>query len=350
LLTFSPSPERFLVEEIPAYTPAGEGEHTYLWIEKRDLTTPQAIARLASALGVRDRDVGYAGLKDKRATTRQWVSLPRVELDRARAVTSPELRVLEAARHGNKLRVGHLRGNRFEVVLTDDDPAAAGDAAAGAGALAERLRTLAETGVPNRFGEQRFGVAGDNAAVGMAILRGERNERDHRRRRILLSAAQSAVFNRVLERRAESGGLRLVRPGDVLQKTASGGLFVSEDPSVDQPRVDAGEVVPTGPLPGGREVEPPVGSPARALEDAALADVGATRDEFARAGRDLPGARRAVVLAVTLGEPAVVIEPAEPGRFAVRLRFTLPAGGYATVVVAELGATQPGPSSHGRTT
>lgn len=335
-----------MVEEIPAYTPVGDGEHTFLWIEKRDLTTPQAIARLAAAFGVRDRDVGYAGLKDKRATTRQWVSLPRVDLEQARAFATPELRVLEASRHGNKLRVGHLRGNRFEVVLTEDDPSAAATPELAVASLAERWRALAAAGVPNRFGEQRFGASGDNAAVGLAILRGERKERDHRRRRLLLSAAQSAVFNRVLERRAAAGGLRLVIAGDVLQKTATGGLFVSEDPAVDQPRVDAGEVVPTGPLPGEREIGPPPGTAAHDIEDAALADVGASRDDFARAGRDLPGARRPFVLPVTLGDPPFTVEPSPPSVIAVRLRFSLAAGGYATVVIGELGASLvPGPSA-----
>jgi len=346
VLAFSPSVDRFVVEEIAAYEPVGEGEHTFLWIEKRDLTTPQAIGLLAAILGVGDRDVGYAGMKDKRATTRQWVSVPRVEPERALEVVTPELRVLAASRHGNKLRVGHLRGNRFELVLTDDAPAGPEAALEALASVRERLHSLAELGVPNRFGEQRFGAAGDNAATGLAILRGERKERDHRRRRLLLSAAQSAVFNRVLERRAATGGLRLVREGDVLQKVATGGLFVSETPAVDQARVDAGEVVPTGPLPGGREIEPPPGTAARALEDEALLDVGATRADFERAGRDLPGDRRPVVISLTLGDPPLALEPGAAAASAVRLRFSLPAGAYATVVVAELGLAPTSPATN----
>jgi tRNA pseudouridine13 synthase len=331
VLAFDPSPERFVVEEIPAYAPSGAGEHTFLWIEKRGLTTLDAIRRVAAALGVDARDVGYAGLKDRHALTRQWLSVPRVDPEKARAaLASPELAVLEAQRHGNKLRLGHLHGNRFEVVLAGP---AAPDAPSEIESLRARLEVLAASGIPNRFGEQRFGAAGDNAAAGLAILRGERRERDHRRRRLLLSAAQSAVFNRTLELREASGGLVRVRAGDVLQKIASGGLFVCEDPAVDQPRVDAGELCPTGPLPGGREKEPPPGTEARALEDQALHDVGATREDFARAGRDLPGARRPLRIAVTLGEPPLALEPAPPGMSAVRLRFTLPAGSYATEVV-----------------
>jgi tRNA pseudouridine13 synthase len=322
--SFRASPETFVVEEIPAYRPVGTGSHTFVWIEKRDLNTHEAIRRLASALGVRERDVGHAGLKDRHATTRQWLSLPDVAPEAALAANVEGLRVLEAGRHGNKLRVGHLRGNRFEVVLTEVAP---GEAAA----LETALRGLAANGIPNRYGEQRFGVGGDNVTTGLAILRGQRTERDPRRRQLLLSAVQSAVYNRALELRQSRGLLLRVLVGDVLQKRASGGLFVSTDPAVDQPRVDAGEVIPTGPMPGNREIEPPEGSAARALEDEALAAVGVTRAEIATAGRDLPGARRAVTVPLALEEPAIVDEGDR-----VRLRFTLPSGSYATVVLEAL--------------
>lgn len=330
-LTFVPSPERFVVEELAAYEPVGEGEHVYLWIEKRGISTMDAVKRLADRLGADARDVGYAGLKDRHATTRQWISVPRVDPERALEIREPDLAVLEARRHGNKLRTGHLRGNRFEVVVTI--------AAADEAELRARLAALAAGGVPNRYGEQRFGAAGDNAASGLALLRGERRERNHRLRKLLMSAAQSAVFNRALELRAAApGGLRAVRAGDVLQKVASGGLFITEDVALDQTRVDAGELVITGPLPGGREKEPPPGSPARALEDEAMAAVGATHEDFARAGRDLPGARRPLLVPLTLGDPPVQPEPAAPGQdgVALRLRFSLPAGSYATVVIDAL--------------
>jgi tRNA pseudouridine13 synthase len=333
VLTFTPSPETFVVEEIAAYEAAGAGEHTYLWVEKRGVTTMDAARRLARLLDVDARDVGYAGLKDRNAVTRQWMSVPRVDPERARLISEPDLRVLEVARHGNKLRTGHLRGNRFELIVGIEAGGAAFDS------LCARLAALAMSGVPNRFGEQRFGAAGDNATAGLAILRGERREQDRRLRNLLLSAAQSAVFNRVLERRA-ADGLAVVRAGDVLQKVASGGLFVTEDVETDQLRVNAGELAITGPLPGGREKEPPVGTPARAVEDAALADMGATREDFGRAGRDLPGARRPFLVPLGLGDPAVQPEPAtaSPNGVSVRLRFSLPAGSYATVVVAALSA------------
>jgi tRNA pseudouridine13 synthase len=329
VLTFTPSPDRFVVEEIPAYAPTGDGGHTFLWLEKRGLTTFDAIARIAKALGAAARDVGYAGMKDKQATTRQWLSVPALDPERAQSFADADIRVLAAARHPHKLRLGHLRGNRFEVVLTgtaSDDEVAA---------LRARFDELSARGVPNRYGEQRFGADAANAARGLALLRGERHERDKRKRRLLLSALQSAVFNRALELRATRGALTDVLLGDVLKKTDTGGLFVSTEPDVDQRRVAAGELLPTAPLPGGREVEPPPGTPARALEDEAIAAVGATREDFARAGREMPGARRPVLLG--LSETGVSDEPTTDGSTrAVRLRFTLPAGGYATVVVAAL--------------
>jgi tRNA pseudouridine13 synthase len=325
---FTSAPETFFVEEMPAYLPAGEGPHTFVWIEKRGLTTFEALARLAGALGVQARDVGYAGMKDRNATTRQWLSLPAVEPSLAAAVEVDGLRVLEARRHRNKLRVGHLHGNRFEVVLRELVP---GESEG----LRAQLLHIAGYGLPNRYGHQRFGSAGDNVQIGIEILRGSRRERDARRRKLLLSAVQSAVFNRALDLRASSGGLRLVRLGDVLQKTDTGGSFVCEDPERDQARVDAGEIIPTAPLPGSRAMEPPAGTPARALEDQALADIGLGPAELAQSGRDLPGARRPVVTRVTLGEPPIQEECDGPGT--LRLAFSLPAGSYATVLLEALG-------------
>jgi tRNA pseudouridine13 synthase len=329
VLTFTPSPDRFVVEEIPAYTPTGEGTHTFLWLEKRGLTTFDAIARIAAAFGVAARDVGYAGLKDKQATTRQWVSVPGLEPDRALTLAGDDLTVRAAARHPHKLRMGHLRGNRFEVLLTgsagDDEVAT----------LRARFADASANGVPNYYGGQRFGADAANAARGLAILRGERHERDKRKRKLMMSALQSAVFNRTLELRATRGPLTRVIPGDVLKKTDTGGLFASTEPEVDQRRVDAGELIPTAPMPGGREIEPPPGTAAYALEEEAITAVGATRADFTRLGRDLPGARRPVLL--RLADTAFSEEPAgDPALRAVRLRFTLPAGGYATVVVSSV--------------
>jgi len=325
---FVSSPETFVVEEIPAYPPSGEGEHAYLWIEKQNLTTLEAVNRLSHVLGVDARDVGYAGMKDRRATTRQWLSVLGVEVERARAAVVDGMRILAADRHKNKLRVGHLRGNHFEVVL---DELAQGEA----DSMAAMLQRLSDTGLPNRYGHQRFGSAGDNLAMGLEVLRGTRREPDGRRRKLLLSAVQSAVFNRVLELRAAEGGLLSVREGDILEKVGSGGQFVCDDVGLDQARVDAGEVVPTGPLPGGHVRAPAPNTAARTLEDRAVGELGIAPGELEQVGRVLPGARRPVVVRITLGQPAVSTEDDR-----LRLRFTLPPGSYATVVLDALGVSQ----------
>ena len=327
MATFVPGVENFVVEEIQAYLPVGIGEHTFCWIEKRDLTTHEAIRRLGRALGVNDRDIGYAGLKDRHATTRQWLSVPGVSAETASAAVVDGLRVLEAKPHGNKLRMGHLKGNRFEVILSEVGP---GETER----LQEQLTALARDGLPNKFGDQRFGRDGDNVETALAVLRRQRREPDRRKRELLFSALQSAVFNRALELRANGGGLLLLRAGDVLKKTETGGLFVTSDLETDAARVAAGEVVPTGPMPGNREIEPPEGTAARALEDEALAAVGVGRDELAALGRNLPGARRPVVVPLGLGTPPCeVLDAGEK----VRLRFGLPSGSYATVLLETLG-------------
>jgi tRNA pseudouridine13 synthase len=146
---------------------------------------------------------------------------------------------------------------------------------------------------------------------------------------------QSAVFNRVLDLRSQGNGLLTVLGGDILEKVASGGQFSSTDIAADQARVDAGEVVPTAPLPGGRVRTPEPGSAARALEDRALAELGIGPDELGQVGRSLPGTRRPVVVKVTLDEPAVTPQVGH-----LRLRFSLPPGSYATVVLEALGVEQ----------
>lgn len=325
---FVSSPETFIVEELPAYLPIGSGFHTYAWVEKQDLTTMEAIHRLARLLNVNARDIGYAGMKDRHATTRQWLSFPDVDPQTLIAVTTNGLRVLEAKRHQNKLRIGHLVGNRFEVLLSETTPLDLQN-------LQQKMLEFAKNGMPNCYGHQRFGAQQDNVEVGLQILRGTRRESDARRRKILISAVQSAVFNRVLELRAKEGGLLQVREGDILERTESGGKFICTNPSLDQERVHSGELVPTAPLPGNRLLSPPPGSPAASLEERAMSELGITSADLAPLGRALPGTRRPVVVKVTLGET-----PVEIHQQGLRLHFSLQAGSYATVLLASLGVEQ----------
>jgi tRNA pseudouridine13 synthase len=316
------SAEDFVVIEEPAYPPAGTGDHVFAFVEKRDLTTSFAIGQIARALSVSARDIGYAGMKDRRAVTRQWISLPPpVQPAQVLDISIDGLRVLEAIPHPHKLRTGHLRSNRFELMVRGTGPDAAAVATAVIAALAI---------APNWYGRQRFGRDGDNAAQGLALVRKERRfDRDPRKNRLLLSSLQSELFNRWLIERIRDGWYRQVLDGDVLRK-ASGGQFVSTDPAIDQPRLVAGEVVPTGPMFGVEMRSPPLNTTARIRETAVLIAAQIELQEFAPLRKLAPGARRDA--AISIGDWSV--ESVAPD--AIRVCFTLPAGAYATAVMREL--------------
>lgn len=317
---FKATPDDFEVEEIAAYEPNDlpDGEHAFVWLEKRGRSTPEVAKLLARHCGIPEREVSWAGLKDKQAVTRQWLSLPFRFTGPLSTLEVPGVRILRVARHRNKLKSGHLRGNRFTLVLREVRDVAAAKAA---------FEQLATKGVPNFFGAQRFGARGDNAARGRALLLAGGRHRDRFERKLFLSAYQSALFNRVLERRLELGLFSTVLAGDVLKKQETGGEFVCEAPDVDQPRAEAFEISPTGPM-FGPEMRAPRDEAAR-LEEAVLTAEGVTLETFKAGGDETRGARR--LLRVRLLEPSFDADGAT-----VRLRFSLPAGSYATVVLDEL--------------
>ena len=318
-------PEDFAVEEIRAYLPCGDGEHLFLWIEKRDVSAEDLTVHLARALGVRRDDIGVAGLKDRRAVTRQFVSVPAAAEPRIAAIETEQIRVLHATRHRNKLRSGHLRGNRFEILVRDVVP----DAPTRAAAIA---RVIGAQGGPNYFGEQRFGHDGETSTLGFDLLAGRKrpSDIDHRRRKFLLklslSAAQSAMFNTVLSERISDGILATVLSGDVMQVVASGGCFVVEDVDREQPRYDAHETVLTGPL-FGPSMKHPGGVPAE-REQRVLERFGVTAEQLTEYDRFTAGARRPLI--IWPGD--LQIEPDPAG---LRFRFTLPGGCYATTLLRE---------------
>jgi tRNA pseudouridine13 synthase len=317
---FKASPEDFEVEELPAYLPNGlpDGEHGYLWVEKRGRSTPEVAKLIARHVGLTDRDVSWAGLKDKQAVTRQWLSLPFKALAKLEGFSVPGVTVLETSRHRNKLKSGHLKGNRFMLTVRG---------VRDVGAAKASFEQLVAKGVPNAFGDQRFGARGDNAERGRAILLAGGRHRDRFERKLFLSAYQSALFNRVLGLRLERGLFSRVLAGDVLQKHESGGSFWCDDVAIDQPRADAFEVSPTGPM-FGPEMRAPKDE-AQALEAEVLSADGVTLETFKAGGDETKGTRR--LLRVQLGEPSF----AHDGDV-VRLVFSLPAGSYATVVLREL--------------
>jgi tRNA pseudouridine13 synthase len=317
------SPEDFQVDELPAYLPSGAGPHLYLHVEKRGRTTRDVVRSLARALGVGERDAGYAGLKDRAAVTTQWLSFPVARDPDPASLAGDGYRVLTASRHQNKLRPGHARGNAFQVVVRG------GDLAAARGCVA----ALAREGLPNFFGPQRFGADGGNAALGRALLapdpspEARRAGRDRFLRRFALSAYQSLLFNRWLTERVSDGLFAAALAGDALKKLESGGVFVCTDPALDGPRVATFEVSPAGPM-FGHQLKPAVtGLPAE-REARLLAAEGLTPADFARGGDEAVGTRRAARLPVE-----VALAPLEDGYSA---RFALPRGSYATVVMREL--------------
>ncbi len=316
------SPEDFRVDELPAYLPSGAGPHLYVHVEKRGRTTRDVLRALARALGVPERDAGYAGLKDRHAVTTQWLSFPAARDPDPGALEQDGVRVLEVSRHANKLRTGHVRANRFALVVRGGD-------AARARAVAEALR---DRGLPNFFGPQRFGTEGRNAEVGRALLVGpetpevRRAARDRFLRRLSLSAYQALLFNRWLAERMADGLFAAALRGDVMKKLETGGLFECADPAVDGPRVTAFEISPAGPM-FGHKLRAASGD-ALAREERLLAAEGIALPDFAKGGGEAEGTRRAARLRVD-----VAVEDLPDG---YRARFELPKGSYATVVLGEL--------------
>lgn len=318
---FKATPEDFEVEELPAYEPTDERdcEHVFLWVEKRGHSTQDVARALARHCGLQERDLSWAGLKDRHAVTRQYLCGPARHIEpRLETFVMPGVTVLRHARHRNKLKSGHLHGNRFIITLrgvTD------------AGAARASLEQLVKLGVPNYFGEQRFGLGGDNAVKGKQLLLAGGRHRDRFERKLFLSAYQSELFNRVLAQRLTAGTYATALVGDVLKKVPTGGEFLCADVTADQPRVERFEVSPTGPL-FGPEMRRPEGD-VDALESAVLVDEGIERSLFEKGGGETLGARR------TLRVPVALEDVRETGD-ALTLRFTLPAGSYATVLLREL--------------
>lgn len=389
---FREADEDFLVEEVPAYEPCGAGDHLFLRVEKRGITTHEAARRIAHALGRRPGDVGFAGQKDAHAVAVQWFSVEHVEAAAATAALADVegVRVLGAIRHRNKLKLGHLRGNRFRIVIRGVGEGAAANASA-------VLAHLERHGAPNGFGEQRFGMRGDNHEVGRALVRGDadaacalitalpgdatdprvaearsrvaagdpggaaaalpgsfRNERTvlaalGRGRttaqalrdlpkdalRFYVSAYQSALFNRLLAERialhADDGGLGRVEVGDLAFLHARGAVFRVEDAAAEQPRADALEISPSGPM-FGTETLLADGEPGR-RERELLAAEGLAPGAFRVPGAgSLDGERRPFRVPLT----DAGVEDCGGAEPAIVVSFTLPRGSFATSVLREV--------------
>lgn len=338
----------FIVEEQIPYEPSGEGGHLFLWVEKRGLDTLEAARALAEDLGVATPgrplppEVGIAGLKDRHAIARQWMSLPwpaHHEIPKPRRVEVGEGRALEvraARRHPHKLRRGHVAENRFAIRISGVPPGGFDRARA-------ILARLSSTGVPNPYGPQRFGVDGANAARAQAILRGQaRPPKERRLLTLLFSALQAEVFNHLLRDRMAAELLGTALLGDRMVKHATGGQFIVEDPGVEQPRVDALEISPTGPLPGKKT--PPAAGQVRAQEAAVLEALGLDEALARRLG---PGGRRPLRYPLDPEARVEVASDTDAGApdvlGAYWLHVALPSGAYATALLDEIVKPEDGP-------
>ena len=330
--TIKRAPEDFVVDEIPAYEPSGTGDHVYVHFRKRNRNTDEVVREIVRAVGAEQRECGVAGLKDKVGVTTQWISVlgraPELE-EKIRGLAIDGVEILEVKRHGNKLKTGHLTGNRFEIVVRDVPKAEVANALAA-------FERIAKEGVPNAFGAQRFGRDGDNVERARAWLTGkERAPQDPRTRRFHFSALQSAIFNAVLDERVKDGTWNVPIDGDILEKEDTGGRFVCADVQLDRERAARGELCPTGPILGDRMRQPE--RDALALEQRSAAPFIEGID-LKRARSLGEGTRRALRLRVTESFAELMNSPNEISseQASIRVRFVLAKGTYATTVLSSV--------------
>jgi tRNA pseudouridine13 synthase len=315
--------EDFVVEEIDGFEPTGSGEHLLLTVRKRGMNTAFAAKRIAAWAGVAESAIGYAGLKDRHALTTQRFSvwLPKKAAPDLASLQSDDLEVLAHDWHARKLPRGALAGNRFVLTLRDVQ----GETQV----IDARVQAIAARGVPNYFGEQRFGRGGDNVAKALAMFAGRRVKREERT--YLLSAARSELFNRVLAARVADGSWERGLDGEVWMLDGSRSVFGPEPWSEAlTARVATFDVHPTGPLWGRGALRSEAA--ARACEEAALSGEDALRLRAGLESAGLNQERRSL----RLRPESLTAAWRAPD--ALELRFSLPPGCYATSVLAELGA------------
>ncbi|MEA3456314.1 MAG: tRNA pseudouridine(13) synthase TruD [Campylobacterota bacterium] len=333
---FNSSPRDFTVEEIPLYEFTGEGEHLVLKVRKKELTTWEMLDIISGYIGIKRRDMGYAGLKDKHAMTIQYISLPAKYASEVETFTHEKIKVLEATRHNNKIRVGHLKGNRFHIRLKKI-------LGVQKNKLDSVLKWIKSNGVPNYFGEQRFGTDGNNWEDGKKLIEGKLKIRDRKTREFLIGSYQSYLFNNWLSRRIEislllekftetevedvmglergllqgskeqSSFFKLLK-GDLMMHYPYGRVFYVEDLTEEAERFATKDIAPTGLLPGTK---------VKRAEGAAKM-IESQYDEK----MNQSGARRYAWVQVTEIEKKYIQERAH-----YELSFVLPKGSYATNVL-----------------
>ena len=372
-------PEDFYVEEIPLYHPSGKGEHIYLTFRKTGTTTLKVINMVAKELKIHSKKIGYAGLKDAHAVTQQTISISDVSLEQVSKLNIPGVEIIGVKRHRNKLKLGHLAGNKFIIKIRDVEE--------NSFAQAETiLNYLKDYGVPNYFGQQRFGIRDNSHLLGLAIIKQNSSEflaeflgrphpdenkqvqesrtmfdagdwvqaletwpamlaaertvlqklvksgdeliavkaLDRRLKRLFVSACQSHLFNQLLAQRIDK--FNQIEVGDVAYIHKNGACFVVDSVEKEQPRVDSFEISPAGPLFGIKYLtaQGEVGL----REQALLNKVSLVITDFNVSNLNMNGARRTYRMPLTdvnlKWDEGLVVS------------FVIPSGGYATTVLGEV--------------
>ena len=309
----------FQVDENLGFDPAGKGEHILLQIRKRHLNTEAVARQLAKLAGVKLMDVGYAGLKDRMASTSQWFSVNlagKPEPDWT-ALACDDIQFLTVARHDRKLRRGALQSNRFSLIVRDLQGEVSD--------IEQRLMRIKQQGVPNYFGEQRFGHANLDRAA--AMFEGQLRVKDRHQRGLYLSSARSELFNRVLSHRVTAGYWNRAVAGDVMMLDGTHSIFsiMQVDAEIEK-RITQGDLHPTGPLWGRGELR--TGLDARQIEESVLQECALWCRGLEEA--ELDQQRRTLRLKVH----DLKWDFTSSGE--MQVQFGLPSGSYATMVLREV--------------
>ncbi len=315
--------EHFRVDEIPLYEPEGLGQHIYLLIRKTNLNTTDIVKSLCELFKITDKDIGYAGLKDKRAITTQWFSLSLgatadiAEVCKEISSSLENVEILKSSKHLNKLKIGHLIANRFTVTISNTTKDSFQNAE-------KILELINQNGLPNFYGEQRFGSKGDNADIGREVLTGKKKVKKHWLKKMYISAYQSELFNSWLTNRISDGLFNELIPGDLLQKSEGGRSFPFDTNKDHLQEFKRGEISYTGPIFGSKVTGPTLKAAER--EELIFSKDEVTLEDLKK--MKVQGTRRSA----KVFPQSIEIEKEDQN---IILSFTLPAGSYATILLRE---------------
>ncbi|MBU0957769.1 MAG: tRNA pseudouridine(13) synthase TruD [Nanoarchaeota archaeon] len=314
-------PEHFIVEEIPAYPPIGTGSHLFVNITKQNQTTKQVQEDIAKQLNMNPLDISFAGMKDKHAITTQWfsINLDTTKVTKAEAINKIDLmkniKLNSYELHDKKLKPGHLKANKFTIIISETDKIEQAK---------ETAKQIEKTGIPNYYGEQRFGVDNDNAEKGKQIIQDKLKIREKFQKKLYLNSYQSYLCNLYLTERLNQNLINKILKGDIAKKTDTGGMFIVEDPITDQKRMDKKEITFTAPMFGYKMTQPTHES--LEFENKILEKENITIQNLKKA--KLKGTRRQGIIFPENLE----IKKHPKG---IQVSFTLRKGSFATIVLRE---------------